>query len=126
MEKAYSIRACKQNLFVAAVIGNDISLDVESNRMLFFKQEAAEQVRAFCDDMMDECFQVIEETPMMVCVRVDGRVLVPVHAVDPKNHDAIIETANQIVSEMDFGELEDIDWKAIYIEGENGNRVYEY
>ena len=61
-----------------------------------------------------------EEKEYMVCIRVTGRVLVPASAVDAEMARC---KANGKVCEMDFGELEDIDWDGVYAEDANGNRV---
>ena len=60
------------------------------------------------------------EQDYMVCIRVTGRVLVPAKAI---NAEIAKNLANGEVAEMNFGELEDIDWGAVYAEDENGNRV---
>lgn len=57
----------------------------------------------------------------MVRVRVTGRVLVPVSAVDAEMARCL---ANGKVCDMDFGSLEEIDWDAVYAEDANGNCVY--
>ena len=64
-----------------------------------------------------------EEQDYMVCVRVTGRVYVPAKAMDPEMARC---RANGKVCDMDFGELEDIDWGAVYCEDANGNRVLDY
>ena len=61
-----------------------------------------------------------DEKEYMVCIRVTGRVLVPASAVDAEMARC---KANGMVCEMDFGELEDIDWDGVYAEDANGNRV---
>lgn len=61
-----------------------------------------------------------------VCVRVTGTVIVEIDETDEDiDIETAIEKANDAVSDMDFGELEDIDWKTSNIEDEDGNRIYE-
>ena len=61
-----------------------------------------------------------EEKEFMVCVRVTGRVIVPVTAVDAEMARC---KANGKVCEMDFGELEDIDWDGVYAEDAKNKRT---
>ncbi len=61
-----------------------------------------------------------QEQDYMVCIRVTGRVLVPASAF---NAEMARCRANGKVCDMDFGELEDIDWDAVYAEDYNGNRT---
>ncbi len=60
------------------------------------------------------------EKEFMVCVRVTGRVLVPVKALNAEMARCL---ANGKVCEMDFGELEDIDWDGVYAEDESGQHT---
>lgn len=62
----------------------------------------------------------MEEKDYMVCIRVTGRVLVPAKAINPEMARCL---ANGKVCDMDFGELEDIDWDGVYAEDVNGNRT---
>lgn len=55
-----------------------------------------------------------------VAVRVEGRALVTVKAKDAEEAK---DKANNQVCNMDFGELTDIDWDAVYSESEDGTRV---
>lgn len=47
----------------------------------------------------------------VVTARVNGRVRIEVEA---DNEDEAQNLANDAISEMDFGELEDIDWETVY------------
>lgn len=60
------------------------------------------------------------EQEFTVCVRVTGRALVTVRAKDAEMARC---RANGKVCDMDFGELEDIDWDGVYCEDEDGNRT---
>ena len=62
----------------------------------------------------------MEEKDYMVCIRVTGRVYVPAKALDPEMAKC---RANGKVCDMDFGELEDIDWDAVYCEDPDGNHI---
>ena len=55
-----------------------------------------------------------------VVVKVEGRALVTVTA---KNAEEARTKANNQVCNMDFGELTDIDWDAVYSERSDGVRV---
>jgi hypothetical protein len=61
-----------------------------------------------------------EEKEFVVCIRVTGRVYVPAKALDPEIARC---RANGKVCDMDFGELEDIDWDGVYAEDSQGNRT---
>jgi hypothetical protein len=62
----------------------------------------------------------MNEQEYMVCVRVTGRVLVPVKALTPEMARCL---ANGKVCDMDFGELGDIDWDGVYCESPDGQRT---
>lgn len=63
----------------------------------------------------------MKEKVNMVCVRVTGRVYVPVDGnLDPEMARC---KANGKVCDMDFGQLEDIDWDGVYCEDADGNRT---
>lgn len=61
-----------------------------------------------------------KDNEYMVCIRVTGRVLVPASAVDAEMARC---RANGKVCDMDFGELSDVDWDAVYAEDSNGVRI---
>lgn len=52
-----------------------------------------------------------------VTVSITGRVTV---VVDADDFSVAEDRANDVISEMDFGPLENIDWETAYIENENG------
>lgn len=56
----------------------------------------------------------------IVSIAVTGRVHIP---VKPNQVQNMRDAANQIVSEMDFGELQDIDWEDIHIETPDGEYI---
>jgi hypothetical protein len=62
----------------------------------------------------------MNEQEYMVCVRVTGRVLVPVKALTPEMARCL---ANGKVCDMDFGELGDIDWNGVYCESPDGQHT---
>jgi hypothetical protein len=64
--------------------------------------------------------QSVEEQDYMVCVRVTGRVYVPAKAL---NAEMARCRANGKVCEMDFGQLEDIDWDGVCCETADGART---
>lgn len=53
-----------------------------------------------------------------VCIGVDGYVSIEVNA---NNIEEAKEKARYVVTDMDFGELTDIDWHTANVEDENGN-----
>lgn len=63
-----------------------------------------------------------------VSFAVNGRCRIGVFIPpDMSDEDAVsyaLKKANEIVTETDFGELEDIDWEAHHVEDENGNYIY--
>lgn len=71
-------------------------------------------------EIAENKIQEVAEQEYMVCIRVTGRVLVPASAVDAEMARC---RANGKVCDMDFGELEDIDWDGVYAEDANGNRI---
>ena len=56
----------------------------------------------------------------VVSVAVTGRVYVP---VKKGRADEMVSAANEAVSEMYFGQLEDIDWDTVHIETPDGNFI---
>lgn len=63
-----------------------------------------------------------------VSVAVKGRFYVQVPIPDDvQNENTVeyaIEKANSVVSEADFGSLEDIDWNTCHIQDAKGNFIY--
>ena len=66
MDNCYSIRACKQNLYVTDVCKKSVFLGPEKDRLLFYDETEAENYRALCDETMDDCFQLVEEKEQVV------------------------------------------------------------
>lgn len=56
----------------------------------------------------------------IVAIAVTGRVYIP---VEPNQIPQMRESANQIVSDMDFGALQDIEWNDIHIETPTGEFI---
>lgn len=61
MEKCYSVRACKQNLYITDVNGDAVTLGSKENRLIFYVEIEAEKYQKLCDDTMDDCFQIVTE-----------------------------------------------------------------
>jgi hypothetical protein len=91
--------------FVKHIWGHEYALRPIANRTQISKKDVQ-------TPSLNEC---------TVCMRVSGRVLVTVRN-HTNLHDARTK-ANEKVSEMDFGDLEDIDWDAVYCEDAAGHRV---
>ena len=57
--------------------------------------------------------------------RVDGRITLEIDAPDDTTIEDIIEKGNELITEFEPGDVEDIDTELIYIENDSQNRIYE-
>lgn len=85
---------------------------------IFKDQKDADAAAEMYNNTREHCDP--DEQEFTVCVRVTGRALVTVRAKDAESARC---KANGKVCDMDFGELEDIDWDGVYAEDEHCNRT---
>ena len=174
--KSYSILESTTGKYITIVGNSDVAIGIKCLRKIFENKAEAENVVGFCNAVLRDSFTLVEEQTVMVAVnvagvvhydiedlhaesddiltcmdeivsemdfgelediewesmanehsvvaRVQGRVLVPVLTPTPMDIDFILESADEFVSDMDFGGLEDIEWSHVYVDDANKKRIY--
>lgn len=66
-----------------------------------------------------------DDVCLRVAFRASARYIADVYVVKGTHVEDIIDMGSEMFQEADIGDLEDVDGEAVYIEDENGNRIWE-